>query len=117
MQDLAATLARERQPGDVVMITPPILTPPLRQYYHGPLLGLPVDFDLRQVSLPFRSPEWNRTARVALDRGAQGHGRFWLVYRPEDNSGGAFLRGVAQSYAQVERRDYPFASLYLFTGR
>jgi 4-amino-4-deoxy-L-arabinose transferase-like glycosyltransferase len=117
LQDLAATLDRGRQPGDAVMITPPILTPPLRQYYHGPLLGLPVDFDLRAVYLPFGSPEWNRAARVALDRGAQDHARFWLVYRPEDDAGGAFLRGVAGAYRQVERRDYPFASLYLFTTR
>jgi 4-amino-4-deoxy-L-arabinose transferase-like glycosyltransferase len=114
LREMAGVLRSESMPGDTVLIMPPILTPPVQQYFGGPIHGLPADFDLRQVYLPFGDADWNARARSALEENVRDHSRFWLIYYPANDFKGDFLRGVTNTYKQLEHRHYPFAELYLF---
>jgi 4-amino-4-deoxy-L-arabinose transferase-like glycosyltransferase len=115
LRDLAATLRQGARPGDVVLVTPPALTPTLRQYYGGEIKGLPSDFDLRAVYLPYEPDRWYAESVSALEAATQGHSRFWLVYRPELDEGSRLLQMVSSRYNLVEQHTYPYAPLYLFS--
>jgi hypothetical protein len=93
---------------------PPVLTPPLQQYFDGPIHGLPADFDLRQIYLPFGKGEWNTRTRAALDADTRDHPRFWLIYNRANDYNGEFLQGVTADYRELEHHSYQFAELYLF---
>ena len=116
LRQLAATL-REGNPdgGDPVLVTPPVLAVTLRQYYPGPLRGLPSDFDLRVVYSRYDPVEWNRRALAALETLTAGHDRFWLVYRPDLDGGGNFLRAVLARYSPTLHERYEYADLYQFS--
>jgi hypothetical protein len=114
LRELAATLRSEMQAGDAVLVTPPILTPTLRQYYDGPLRGLPSDFDLRAVYLVYEPEEWHAGLMSGFDGVIPGHPRFWLVYRSEWDDGDRFLSSVKGRYKEVKHNSYEFAQLYLF---
>jgi hypothetical protein len=117
LRELAAQLG-QAAPGDPVLVTPPALEVTLRQYYSGPIHGLPSDFDLRAIYLPYEPARWNRESLAALDAQASGHPRFWLVYLPPDkNDQGAFLRAVRARYHQDLSRTYKYATLYRFSAR
>jgi 4-amino-4-deoxy-L-arabinose transferase-like glycosyltransferase len=113
LREMAGVLRSESMTGDIVLIMPPILTPPVLQYFEGPIHGLPADFDLRQVYVPFGDADWNARARSALEANIWGYSRFWLIYYPADDFNGEFLRGVTVSYKQLEHHHYSFADLYL----
>jgi 4-amino-4-deoxy-L-arabinose transferase-like glycosyltransferase len=115
LRELTATLRQGMQPGDVVLVTPPVLTPTLRQYYDGDIKGLPSDFDLRAVYLPYEPGRWYSESVSALEAGMQGRDRFWLVYRSEQDEGGKFLQMLGSRFNLVERHMYPYATLYLFS--
>ncbi|HYP20984.1 MAG TPA: glycosyltransferase family 39 protein, partial [Chloroflexia bacterium] len=115
LRELAAILRRGTQPGDVVLVTPPALTPTLRQYYGGDIKGLPSDFDLRAVYLPYEPGRWYSESASALETATQGRNRFWLVYRSEQDEGGKLLQTVSSRFDLVERHMYPYATLYLFS--
>jgi 4-amino-4-deoxy-L-arabinose transferase-like glycosyltransferase len=115
LRELAATLREGTRPGDVVLVTPPALTPTLRQYYDGDIKGLPSDFDLRAVYLPYEPARWYSESLSALEAATQGRNRFWLVYRSEQDEGGKFLQMVGSRYNVVEQHMYPYATLYLFS--
>lgn len=117
LRELAAVLGRDALPADVVLVTPPALEPSLRQYYPGTMLGLPSDFDLREVYLPYEPHDWRSQCLAALDRDVAGRQRFWLVYRPDLDEGGAFLGAVRATYRQVFATPYEFADLYRFEAR
>jgi hypothetical protein len=114
LRELAATLRTKATAGDAVFVTPPVLTPTLRQYYAGPLHGLPVDFDLRAIYLPYDPPVWNKQSLQAFEGQARGVSRFWLVYRPELDEGGQFLNTLRGRYRLVEQHKHEYATLYLF---
>jgi hypothetical protein len=113
-RELAAVLRQDARPDDLVLVTPPILTPTVRQYYAGPLRGLPSDFDLRAVYLPYDPARWNADSLAVTTAALPGHARAWLVYRPELDAGGSFLATLQTHYRQLDHRPYPFADLYLF---
>ena len=113
-RELAAVLRQEARSDDLVLVTPPILAPTVRQYYAGPLRGLPSDFDLRAVYLPYDPARWNADSQAVVAAALPGHSRAWLIYRPELDAGGSFLASLQARYRQVEHRPYPFADLYLF---
>jgi hypothetical protein len=114
LRELAAVLRSESRPDDTVLIMPPVLTPSVQQYYGGPIHGLPANFNLREIYLPFGDADWNIRARKALDTNVQGYSRFWLIYYSADDFNGDFLRGVTTDYEQLGHYHYPFADLYLF---
>jgi 4-amino-4-deoxy-L-arabinose transferase-like glycosyltransferase len=114
LRELAATLRTEAKPGDVVLVTPPALTPSLKQYYDGPLRGLPSDFDLRAVYLPYEPEQWQAGLTSTFEISIAGHRRFWLVYRSEWDAGGRFLGSVKERFKETTYRRYEFAELYLF---
>jgi hypothetical protein len=114
LRDLAAVLTVESTPNDTILVMPPILTPPIQQYFTRSVHGLPSDFDLRAIYLPFGDADWNARARATLDSRVQGYSRFWLIYYPADDFNGDFLRGVGSTYDQLEYHHYQFADLYLF---
>ena len=97
-----------------VFVTPPVLTPTLRQYYGGPLQGLPVDFDLRAIYLPYDPPAWNAQSLRALESSVHPKSKFWLVYRPELDEGGRFMQTLQSRYRLLEHHQYDYAGLYLF---
>jgi 4-amino-4-deoxy-L-arabinose transferase-like glycosyltransferase len=113
-RELAAVLRQDARPTDVVLVTPPALMPTVQQYYAGPLRGLPSDFDLRAVYLPYDPARWNADSLAVTTAALPGHPRAWLVYRPELDAGGSFLASLQACYRQVDHRPYPFADLYLF---
>jgi len=114
LRELAGTLRAKATPGDAVFVTPPVLTPTLRQYYAGPLRGLPVDFDLRAIYLPYDPPAWNKQSLSAFEAHVRGASRLWLVYRPELDQGGQFLNTLRGRYPLVEQHKHEYATLYLF---
>jgi hypothetical protein len=96
-----------------VLVTPSVLSVTLRQYYPGPLRGLPADFDPRDLYPPYAPDQWQ--ADMARAFAATGPpDRFWLVYRPELDAGGAFLRALQGAYRQLDQARYPYADLYRF---
>jgi hypothetical protein len=113
-RELAAVLRQDARPDDLVLVTPPALMPTVQQYYLGPLRGLPSDFDLRAVYLPYDPARWNADSLAVTTAALSGHPRAWLVYRPELDAGGSFLATLQARYRQVDHRPYPFADLYLF---
>ena len=113
-RELAAVLRQDARRDDLVLVTPPALMPTVQQYYAGPLRGLPSDFDLRAVYLPYDPARWNADSLAVTTAALPGHPRAWLVYRPELDAGGSFLATLQARYRQVDHRPYPFADLYLF---
>jgi hypothetical protein len=114
LRELAATINHYALPGDIVLITPPILTPSLRQYYDGPTKGLPQDFDVAAVYAPYAIKDWHPSVMAAFEEAVHGRRRFWLVYRPEKDHGGRFLSEVQRRYRTIRHQTYAFADLYLF---
>ena len=117
LRELAATLDGGTLPGDLVLVTPPVLQASLAQYYRGETEGLPGDFDLTRLYPPYDAASWYADSLRAFESRAEGRARFWLVYRPELDEGGRFLAEVGRRYTEAERHGYIFASLYLFEGR
>ncbi len=113
-RELAAVLRQDARPTDLVLVTPPALMPTVQQYYAGPLRGMPSDFDLRAVYLPYDPARWNADSLAVTTAALPDHPRAWLVYRPELDGGGSFLHTLQTRYRQVDHRPYPFADLYLF---
>jgi mannosyltransferase len=117
LRELAATLNRDAQPGDLVLVTPPVLQASLTQYYRGDTDGVPGEFDLNNLYPPYDPATWQADSLVALEGRIGGRERFWLVYRPELDEGGKFLAEVSRRYTEAQEHRYIFASLYLFEAR
>ncbi|MEA2576233.1 MAG: mannosyltransferase [Chloroflexia bacterium] len=114
LRELAATLSQRAQPSDVVLVTPPVLQISIAQYYPGQTYGLPDDFDLYRIYQPYAPAVWHDRSLAVFNSQSSGHGRVWLVYRPELDEGGRLLGEVARRYQQVEEYRFVFATLYLF---
>jgi uncharacterized membrane protein len=114
LRELAATLNRESQPGDLVLVTPPVLQASLAQYYGGQTRGLPSDFNLHRMYQPYDPAQWHVDSVRKLDSLTEGRSRFWLVYRPELDERGNFLAEAGRRYREAEQHRYIFATLYLF---
>ncbi|MDQ3705403.1 MAG: glycosyltransferase family 39 protein [Chloroflexota bacterium] len=114
LRELASTLNRHAQPGDLVLVTPPALQASLVQYYGGDTRGLPADFDLYSIYQPYEPTSWYDRSVEAFGGHTAGLGRFWLVYRPELDDGGRLLGEIEGRYLEVEEHPYDFATLYLF---
>jgi hypothetical protein len=106
-------LKSEARANEPVFVTPPVLTPTLRQYYSGRIHGLPVDFDLKSVYLPYEASRWYEQSVAALDADSANLDRFWLVYRPETDEGLKLLDYMTSHYDVVSRHKYIYADLYL----
>jgi hypothetical protein len=113
LRELALVLRTSARPGDLVFVTPRPLMPTLRQYYPGEMRGLPVDFDLRAVYLPYDPDDWYRQSVAAFAAEARGRDRLWLVYRPELDKDGKLLQYIMSRYSAVEQHSYEYANLYL----
>jgi 4-amino-4-deoxy-L-arabinose transferase-like glycosyltransferase len=113
LRELAATL-RERNQGEPVLVTPAVLFVTLRQYYPGPIHGLPADFDLRTVYGRYDPDAWKANALATLQTRIATRDRFWLVYRPELDRDGDFLRAIQATHAQAFHQHYDYADLYGF---
>lgn len=116
LRELAAGITDDIRAGEPVFVTPPALAPTLKQYYEGELIGLPEEFDLRRVYLPYDAVDWHdRALNVIMSRLEQGNPkRLWLVYRPELDDGGQLLSDVRLRYRQTGEAHYQFADLYVF---
>lgn len=115
LRELAATLNHHTLPGDIVLVTPPILTPALRQYYNGPLRGLPQDFDVAAVYAPYAIRDWYPMMLAAFEDAIRNRTRFWLViYLSDRDASRQFLSEVQRRYHTIRHEAYPFADLYLF---
>ena len=117
LRELAATLNTATLPGDLVLVTPPVLQASLSQYYQDDTDGIPGDFDLFRLYPAYDPAQWTADSLGEFEKQVEGHNRFWLVYRPELDEGGKFLGEVERRYAVTERHRYVFATLYLFEGR
>jgi hypothetical protein len=118
LRELAATLNHHTLPGDIVLVTPPILTPALRQYYNGPLRGLPQDFDVAAVYAPYAIKDWYPMMLAAFEDAIRNRTRFWLVvYLSEKDASRQFLSEVQRRYHTIRHEAYPFADLYLFGSK
>jgi hypothetical protein len=119
LREMAALLRRDARPGDLVVVTPPALAPTLEQYYPGEIRGLPDDFDLRRVYLPYTPQEWRDMSLERLFALASDRSRLWLVYHrhPELDPEEALLNAARQSFRQVSAESYPYAQLFLFEIR
>ena len=113
LRELASVLKSEARANEPVFVTPPVLTPTLRQYYSGRIHGLPVDFDLKSVYLPYEASRWYEQSVAALDADSANLDRFWLVYRPETDEGLKLLDYMTSHYDVVSRHKYIYADLYL----
>ncbi len=116
LRELASRLTNDSQPSDAVFVTPPALMATLRQYYGGEMVGLPEDFDLRRVYLPYDPSDWQTRslANIASTLGSEGSQRFWLVYRPELDDGGQLLRSLEQKHSLVSDQPFDYGELFLF---
>ena len=117
LRELAGVLNSEVREGDGVFATPPTLMPTLAQYYGGEVRGVPEDFRLTAVYLPYSRAEWQARAIERLEAQAPGHERVWLVYRSEQDPEGRLLQTLERRYLPVERRAYRYADLYLYVAR
>jgi hypothetical protein len=117
LRELAARISNERRPGEAVFVTPPALMPTLAQYHTGELTGLPEDFDLRRVYIPYDPVDWhNRSTRLITDSLGEGSAnRFWLIYRPELDDEGRLLAELRERHSLDYQQHYGFADLLLFT--
>lgn len=116
LRELAAHVTSEHRPGEAVFVTPPALMPTLAQYHKGELTGLPEDFDLRRVYIPYDPLDWHDRSMgiIAATLAAPGRQRFWLVYRPELDGGGRLLSELRSRYALFSEQHYDYADLFLF---
>lgn len=112
LRELAATL-NAHVSGEPLFVTPPAMAATLAQYYPGAIYGLPSDFDLRRVYLPYDPAAWNAECLQRLSSVAAGRS-FWLVYRADLDQGGSFLETLQRMYTQTEHQSYPYADLYHF---
>jgi 4-amino-4-deoxy-L-arabinose transferase-like glycosyltransferase len=116
LRELAAHVASEHRLDEAVFVTPPALMPTLAQYYKGELTGLPEDFDLRRVYIPYDPSDWHDRSTVIMTAtlAAPGQQRFWLVYRPELDGGGRLLSELRERHTLVSEQHYDYADLFLF---
>lgn len=115
LQELAANIVAQGNPSQAVFVTPPALMPMLSQYYPGNLTGLPEDFDLRRVYIPFDGPDWYARSRQIIEKVRKSSDAFWLVYRPELDEGGRLLSDLRGRFTLKLEQNYQFSSLYLFS--
>jgi uncharacterized membrane protein YhaH (DUF805 family) len=114
LRELAATIRAERGENNVVIVSPPALQASLAQYLPGEIRGLPEDFDLKQVYLPYGRDEWRERVLSRLPELAKGHDRIWLVHVPIPGEEGELLLAARDNYQQVRVERYRFATLYLY---
>jgi MFS family permease len=114
LRELAATISADRGENDVVIVSPPALQASLAQYLPGEIRGLPEDFDLKRVYLPYGRDEWRERTLRRLPELAKGRDRIWLVHIPLPGEEGELLLAAQGSYQQVRVEKYPFATLYLY---
>ena len=119
LRELAGLLARQVQPEDKVFVTPPALTPTLQQYFSGNQIGLPEDFDLRRVYIPYNAEDWHARSLARIDEqlSAERIERIWLIYRPELDKGGWLLNELQERYSGIMQHAEEYATLYLFDTR
>ena len=114
LREMAAALRSESRPGDLTFVTPPALSVSLEQYYGGQLVGLPEDFDLRRVYIPYDGTDWRERSIARVESLAAQADRFWLVYRPERDEGGGLLEHLTARYVASRSLPYEFGTLYQF---
>jgi 4-amino-4-deoxy-L-arabinose transferase-like glycosyltransferase len=114
LREMAAVLRAEARPGEIAFVTPPALSVTLQQYYDGQLVGLPEDFDLRRVYIPYDGTDWRERSIDRVEAFTARSGRFWLVYRPERDEGGGLLEHLTARYVVVRTVPYEFGTLYQF---
>lgn len=117
LRELAGVLESRVQPGEKVLVTPPLLEISLARYFSGEVEGVPADFDLRRIYEPYEAARWHSKSVSAVSSLTRGQTRFWLVYRPELDDGGKLLAEIGKQYREVERQSYIFATLYRFEKR
>lgn len=115
LQELASVLNKDYTDDQEVFVTPPALMPMLTQYYNGDLTGLPEDFDLRRVYIPFDAQDWYTRSYNAIVQAMPGHTSFWLLYRPELDEGGRLLSQLRSKYELDAEEHYIFSDLYHFS--
>ena len=117
LRELAARITTEIRPYEPVFVTPPALGPTLKQYFSGELTGIPEDFDLRRVYIPYDPVDWHdrSLSRIVARMETVPPQRFWLVYRSELDDGGQLLADLRSRYRLSDVQHYEFADLYLFT--
>jgi len=116
LRELASALRSEPPGAGPVLVTPPVLSATLDQYYGRPTYGLPSDFDLRQVYIPYNPAAWNSQSLARLTSLVKGQKSFVLVYRSELDSGGSFLKTLQRTYRQTEHRSHIYADVYRFAS-
>lgn len=114
LREMASVLRAQARPGEPVFVTPPALAPSLAQYFDGDIAGLPEDFDLRRIYLPYDGAGWQRRSIERVASTVRPGERFWLVYRPERDEGGGLLSHLRSDYSLATSTPYEFATLYLF---
>ncbi|MEO5953678.1 MAG: hypothetical protein ABIQ44_14520, partial [Chloroflexia bacterium] len=115
LRELAIMISREGNTKQQVFVTPPALMPMLAQYYAGELVGLPEDFDLRRVYIPFEAKDWYDRSVSRIHEAISGQDSFWLVYRPDLDDGGHLLSRLRAQYQQEVEQRYLFSDLYRFS--
>jgi mannosyltransferase len=117
LRELSALLNSENVTGAPVLVTPPALMPTLQQYYAGDVRGLPEDFNLKSVYLPYDDDDWYRRSLRVVDDIGEGREEFWLVYRPELDGRGRLLNTLESLYKVAPVRRFEYADLYRFESR
>jgi len=117
LREIAGVLNRGGDLEQKVFVTPPALMPMLAQYYDGELIGLPENFDLRRVYIPFDALDWYNRSIKRIQDGVRSDGSFWLVYRPELDEGGRLLDELRLSHKLEVEQHYDFSDLYYFTAK
>lgn len=117
LRELASVLTNENRKNEPVFVRPPALMSMLTQYYEGEIVGLPEDFDLRRVYIPFDPQDWyNRSMGNVENKVKGGASGFWLLYTevPELDDGGMLFSMLQNRYTMLSERKYPFSNLYHF---
>jgi uncharacterized membrane protein len=117
LRELAFNIEQGRVEEDVVFVTPPALTPTLMQYYQGQVRGLPEEFDLRRVYIPYDANDWRDRSLRIVGEEMTGDQRFWLVYRPELDYQGSLLAALKERFRLFEQNHYEYAELFLFAQK
>lgn len=118
LREMAASIAAQAGPDDVILVAPAILQPPLAQYLPDqPLRGIPDDFDLRDIYGPFARPPSDDALTTAVLRAAGDHARVWLVLRPELDPDRVIVATLGRRYTLGAQEQSPFATLYRFDAQ
>lgn len=111
LRELVAVMEASAAPSDVILVSPAILSPSIAQYTDAPLVGIPADFDLRDIYGPFARPATADAVRAVTRAAVDGHSTIWVVSRDDDAGAATLTAELSARYTLTATMSTDFATL------